>query len=171
LVYKKAYKTINVGDKFMNRLEKVQRIVDSILMEQSNLEERRCGFVHLYGVSSICSLLALKRGLNAELCAIAGMLHDISSYKIGYSVDHSKLGSIEARKILNETNYFNEKEINIICKAISNHSDKHNVDSVYDEILKDADVLQHYLYNTSLKIEEKEKNRLNDLFKELGINS
>jgi len=154
----------------MNRLEGIRKIVDGILIEQSDLEERRCGFVHLYGVSSICSLLALKRGLNVELCAIVGMLHDISSYKNGYSVDHSKLGSIEARKILKDTNCFNDNEIDIICNSISNHSDKHNVDNVYDEILKDADVLQHYLYNTNFQIEQKEKNRLSNLFSELNIN-
>ncbi|MBU5676921.1 HD domain-containing protein [Alkaliphilus sp. MSJ-5] len=154
----------------MNRLEEIRKIVDSILMEQPDLEERRCGFVHLYGVSCNCSLLALKRGMNAELCAIAGMLHDISSYKTGYSADHSKLSSVEARKILNESNYFEGDEIDIICSSISNHSNKHNVDGVYDEILKDADVLQHYLYNTNFQIIEHEKNRLNNLFKELGIN-
>jgi uncharacterized protein len=69
----------------MNRLEQIGKVVDNILMEQTNLEERRCGYVHLYGVSSTCSLLALKRGVNVELSAISGMLHDISSYKIGYS--------------------------------------------------------------------------------------
>lgn len=155
----------------MNRLEVIRKIVDSILMEQSDLEERRCGFIHLYGVSSNCSLLAFKRGMNAELCAIAGMLHDISSYKIGYSVDHSKLGAIEARKILNESKCFDEKEIDIICSSIYKHSNKAYVDDVYDEILKDADVLQHYLYNTNFKVSENEKDRLNKLFIELGINS
>ena len=131
----------------MNRLEVIRKVVNDILTKQSNLEERHCGLIHLYGVSTICSLLALKRGLNIELCAIAGMLHDIYKYKTGNSIEHSKLGSIEARKILNELKCFKENEINIICKSIYNHSDKHNIDNVYDEILKDSDALQHYLYN------------------------
>lgn len=154
----------------MNRLEEVHKIVDSILMDQSNLEERHCGFIHLYGVSTTCSLFALKRGVNAELCAIAGMLHDISSYKTGCSTDHAKLSSIEARKILNEMQCFDEKEINIICNAIYHHSNKQDIDNVYDEILKDSDVLQHYLYNVDLKIYENEKIRLNNLLKELQMN-
>lgn len=160
---------IKKGDEFMNRLEKIRKIVNDILMNNSDLEERHCGFVHLYGVSSICRLLALKRGLDAELCGIAGMLHDISSYKLGNSIDHSKLGSIEARKILNEAKCFEDEEIDIICKSIYNHSDKNEIHSVYDEILKDADVLQHYLNNSKFKIEEKEKSRLYDLFIDLGI--
>ncbi len=154
----------------MNRLEGIRNIVDKILMEQTDLEERRCGYVHLYGVSAICSLLELKRGLDVEICSVAGMLHDIWSYKVGYSVDHGKLGSIEARKILNEINCFSEEEIDIICSSIFSHSNKQNVDNAYCEILKDADVLQHYLYNTNLPINENEKDRLNMLFKELGLN-
>ncbi|SHH89295.1 HD domain-containing protein [Clostridium grantii] len=153
----------------MDRLEEIREIVDNVLMEQANLELRRIGFLHIYGVASFSNLLAIKRGLNAELCAIAGMLHDIVTYKTGSSVDHAKLGSIEARKILNETNSFNEKEIDIICNAILNHSNKYNVDQVYDEILKDADVLEHNLYNTSFPVEEKEKKRLADLFQELNL--
>lgn len=154
----------------MNRLEKIRNIINSILMKQSDLEVRQCGFVHLYGVSSFCSMLALKRGLNVELCSIAGMLHDIYSYKTGCSTDHAKLGSIEARKILNDAKCFNENEIDLICKSIYNHSNKQNIDNAYEEVLKDADVLQHYLYNTDFQVEEKEKNRLSDLRKELGFN-
>lgn len=155
----------------MNRLEKIRKIVDSILIDQSDLEHRRCGFIHLYGVSSICSLLAAKRGLNIELCTVAGMLHDISTYKTGSSIDHSNFSSIEARKILKDTDYFNEKEINIVCNSIINHSNKHTINNSYDEVLKDADVLQHYLYNTNFEIEEMYKNRLDSLFRELDINS
>lgn len=153
----------------MDRLEKIRKLVNGVLVKNSNLDERYCGLVHLYGVSSISSLLALKRGLNVELCAVAGMLHDIVTYKTGNSLEHSKLGSIETRKILNEAKCFNEEEINVICKAIYNHSDKHKIDDVYDEVLKDADVLQHYLYNTNFKISEKDKNRLSILLKEAGI--
>ncbi len=154
----------------MNSLEGIRNIVDKILMEQPDLEERRCGYVHLYGVSAICGLLALKRGLDVEICSVAGMLHDIWSYKVGYSVDHGKLGSIEARKILNEINCFSEEEINIICSSIFSHSNKQDIDNDYCEVLKDADVLQHYLYNTNLPINENEKDRLNMLFKELELN-
>lgn len=153
----------------MNKLDKIRKVVDMILMEQSDFDRRHSGFVHLYGVSSICSLLALKRGLDTELSGAAGMLHDISTYKIGNSMDHSKLSSIEARRILSETKCFNEDEINVICKAIYTHSDKHNVDDIYDEILKDADVLQHYLHNPNNKVEEMEKKRLMDLLTEIDI--
>jgi uncharacterized protein len=153
----------------MNRLEAVRKFVDNILMEQSDFEERRCGYIHLYGVSATCGLFALKRGLNVELCEIAGMLHDISSYKTGCSVDHARLSSIEARVILNEIDCFSDEEIDIICSSILSHSNKQDIDNPYNEILKDADVLQHYLYNTSFPIKENEMDRMNVLFEELGI--
>lgn len=153
----------------MNRLEKVHEVVDRVLMKQPNAEIRRHGYVHLYGVSSHCSLLALKRGANAELSSISGMLHDIYTYKTGDGYEHAKLGSIEARKILNELRLFTEEEINIVCKAIYNHSNKNDIGGSYEEILKDADVLQHYSYNTGFPVAEHEEERLEKLFKELGI--
>lgn len=155
----------------MNRLEEIRKIVDRGLLEQSNLEERRCGYAHLYGVSTLCSLLALKRGLNVELCEVSGMLHDISNYKIGYNNEHARLGSIEARKILNDMNCFSEEEIDTICNSIFSHSNKQDIGNVYEELLKDADVLQHYLYNTSFPVKENEKDRLEKLFIEIGINA
>lgn len=153
----------------MNRLEKVREIVDGVLMKQPNVEIRRNGYVHLYGVSSNCSFLALRRGANAEISAVSGMLHDIYTYKAGDSYEHAKLGSIEARKMLNELKLFTEEEINIICKAIYNHSNKNEIGEIYEEILKDADVLQHYSYNTRFPVAEHEKERLSKLFKELDI--
>ena len=154
----------------MNRLEKVRKAVGNILIKQSNINERHCGYIHLYGVASHCSLLGLKRGLNSELCAIAGMLHDISRYKNGSDLEHARLSSLDARKIMNEIKSFSDEEINIVCSAISKHSDKKEIDDYYDEVLKDADVLTHYLNNSNFLVEEKEKNRLNRLFIELSIN-
>lgn len=153
----------------MNRLEEIRKIVDGILLEQPDVSLRNEGFSHLYGVSGTGSLLALKRGLDAELCAISGMLHDIARYKSGCSAEHARLGSIEARKILAECKCFNEKEIELICSSIAKHSNKRDVDDPYEEVLKDADVLQHYLYNTDLKIAEKEMDRLKSVLQELGL--
>ena len=86
----------------MNRLEQVRQRVDGILRGQPDLEERRCGFVHLYGVSQACALLALKRGLDVQLCAVAGMLHDIATYKTDNPAGHDRLGAVEAEHLLGE---------------------------------------------------------------------
>lgn len=80
----------------MNRLEHIRKTVDGLLYQQSDANERRCGFVHLYGVSAICALLAGRRGLDIELCAMAGMLHDLSSYESGDSTDHAQRSAARA---------------------------------------------------------------------------
>lgn len=153
----------------MNRLEKVREYVDEIIMNQENLRKKRSGFVHLYGVSTMCTILAKKRNLNVEICSICGMLHDIYKYRTLSSVDHGKLGSIDARKILTELNCFTKEEIDVICSTVYHHSDKDVIDGPYDELLKDADVLQHYLYNTSDPVQENEEIRLTLLLKELNL--
>jgi HD superfamily phosphodiesterase len=63
----------------MNRIEVLRQYIDNILLNMSDVEERRCAYVHLYGVAQYCVLIALKRGENAELAIMAGMLHDIYS--------------------------------------------------------------------------------------------
>lgn len=154
----------------MNRLVKIRITVNDILNNQTDLELRNHGYIHLYAVSSFCNLLALKRGINAELCTISGMLHDIYTYKTGNSTEHAILGSIEARKILSELNCFSKEEADIICKAIHNHSSKLDIDGIYDETLKDADTLHHYLYDINAKVAKKEKKRLEKLIEELNMN-
>jgi uncharacterized protein len=133
----------------MDRLEQLRQVIDEIVRQNPDFEETRCGFVHLYGVSATCTILALKRGLNLELCSAAGMLHDIWSYKAAYCPEHGPLGAIEAEKILKASGTFTPEEIDVICQAIARHSDKQAIDGDMDELLKDADVFQHFLYNPS----------------------
>lgn len=153
----------------MNRLEKVRELVNEIIISNTVHAEVPIAFLHLYGVSDFCSMLAMKRGLDIEICAIAGMLHDIWTYKTGDSKEHAKHGSVEARNIMSELEIFTHDEINRISQMISNHSKKRKGHDIYDELLKDADTLQHYFYNTSLEIIKKEKERLVSLLDELEI--
>ncbi len=137
----------------MNRLEQLRTVIDSILDTCPDAEEKRCAYVHLYGVSATCTLLAYKRSLDVELCSAAGMLHDIWNYKMGECPEHGRLGAAEAEKILHEMGSFTAQEIMAICDSIVHHSDKQSIDNEMAELLKDADIFQHYLYNPSLFIE------------------
>lgn len=51
----------------MNRIEKVRECVDAVLLRMSDTSERRWGYIHLYGVSQACALIASKRGENVEV--------------------------------------------------------------------------------------------------------
>jgi uncharacterized protein len=151
----------------MNRLELVRNEIDSILLNQKDVDLRRDGFVHLYGVAQNCSILAIKKKLDIELCAIIGMLHDIYTYKNGYVKEHARLGVPDAEKLLIGLKVFSDQEIEIVKTAIGNHSDKKTKHDKYSELLKDADVLQNSLYNTSFEI--KHAKRLKKVFKSFGI--
>lgn len=151
----------------MNRLELVRVEIDTILMNRNNVNERPEGYIHLYGVSQYCSMLALKRKLDVELCAIIGMLHDIYTYKVGYTKDHALLGATEAENLLKDLEIFTEEEIEIVTTAISHHSDKKIKHDKYSELLKDADILQNSLYNTI--VENKHGKRLKKILKSLGV--
>lgn len=151
----------------MNRLEMVRTEIDAILLNQENIETRPEAYIHLYGVAHNCSILAMKRGLNVELCSIIGMLHDIHTYKFGYVKEHALLGAIEAETILRDLEIFTDEEIEIIKNAISHHSDKKTKHDKYSELIKDADLLQNSIYDIAFEI--KHRKRLKKIFKSLGM--
>ena len=153
----------------MNRIEALRQYIDNILLNMSDLEERRCAYVHLYGVAQSCALIALRRGKNVELATMAGMLHDIYSYVKMDTKGHAHKGAVLAKEILNSLQITNEGETNIICDAIHTHSEKGLVHPDLNEILIDADVLQHCLYNPLLEIMPHEKDRYEKLKIEFGI--
>jgi len=153
----------------MDRIEQVQKAVDEILLNMKDAEERRCAYVHIYGVAQACALLAKKRSENAELAVIAGLLHDIHACAHGDWADHARKGSEMARSILNALGIFDEAEKDLICTAIYHHSDKATVNGSFDELLKDADVLQHGLYNPLSGIRSREEERFSALMAEFDL--
>lgn len=151
------------------RIEKVRAYVDDILLHMTDAVERRCAYVHLYGTSQACAMIAQKRKENVELAIVAGMLHDISSFKTMDHQDHAHKGAVMARELLDELNIFNHIETDMICDAIYNHSDKGETHTPLTEILIDADVLQHYLYNPFFAVADSEKKRFENLKMEFDL--
>ncbi len=154
-----------------SRLDMVRDIVNDMLDSISDPSVRRAGYEHLYGVSQLAVMLALKRNLpheEAELLGIAGILHDYTKYKDGVSKGHAEAASREVKPLLINLGCFTEEEIKKICTAISLHSTKDKVDTEFDEILKDADGLQHCLANPTDE-HYYEKTRNIKVFKELDI--
>lgn len=153
----------------MNRIEKVREVVDSVLLNMTDDDERRCAYIHLYGVAQAAALISQKRKENIELSIIAAMLHDIYSYKNMNLTDHAHKGAAMAKEILNELKIFSCEEIDLIYSAIYHHSDKKMIDEPFDEILKDADVMQHIFYNPLFEIKDHERERYNNLKNEFGM--
>jgi len=140
----KIQKYINNGhaDGLENRIERLRKYIDEILLNMNDTQERKCGYVHLYGVSQTCAFIALKRNQDVELATMIGMLHDLHSFKAMNTENHAAHGAVLVRQILQELSLATENEMDLICSAIRNHSSKATTHSAFDELLKDADVLQ-----------------------------
>ena len=151
-----------------NRLEMLRNEIDKLVLA-GNPENIRKYISHMYGVARFCTLLAMKRNLNAELATTCGMLHDIYYMSGGMDGDHAQMGAVQAEAILKATGLYRDAEITAVVSAVAKHSDKNMVHGPYDELLKDADVMDHCLYNTEFPVAQHEKERYRALLKELGI--
>ena len=151
----------------MGRVKEIRNYINKEIMQLENKEKIPEALQHLYGVSLAATILAKKRGEDPELAAIAGMLHDIHAYKTGSYDDHAHKGSDMARDILEKLGLTTEEEIEIICSAVYHHDDKLVIDSAFDELMKDADVIDHCLNDVSKAIKDKEKVRFEQLTEEL----
>ena len=153
----------------MSRLKELRKYVDSKLNKMDDEDKRLSATAHLYGVSLAAQMLAKKRGLDPELAGMAGMLHDMHAYKTGSYDDHAHLGAELARKILGKLELTSPEETDIICQAIYHHDDKASIDGPMDELLKDADVIDHCFKDSTKPVKEKEQKRYESLCKELGM--
>jgi len=135
-----------VQEKIMNRIEIVRKFVDDMLLNKKDAWDRRCAYVHLYGVSLVCGLIAKKRGANIELAIMTAMLHDLYSYKTeGVPLIEDKVvkagkDADVAREILDKLNITTPDETNDICNAVCYRGTGDY--SELGEILLDANLLQ-----------------------------
>lgn len=156
------------------RLEVLKEYIDKELYNIKDNDEKRCSFVHLYGVSMCCTMIAAKRGENIELAAMTGLLHDFYVYYNANDpnrvfTDHGRVGAVFVREVLNKLQLTTLEETEIICSGVANHSDKLKIDCSFDEVIKDADVLQHCLYDIDFEPDEKYEVRYERLIEEFGL--
>ncbi|WP_312562649.1 HD domain-containing protein [Anaerospora sp.] len=154
----------------MNRLFEIQvKLLNKInTCEDNSSRDHSLDWerIHLVSCAKVGELLALKRGENAELAAIACSIHDYGRILSGKQNNHAEEGYGPAKEFLAETGYFNEEETEMLSQAVRNHSSKEKVGTWLEEIVKDADVLDCYQYGMPLEREEQRK-RLSFIVKEL----
>jgi predicted hydrolase (HD superfamily) len=153
----------------MGRLKELRKYVDQQLLKMEDPDKRKGAYVHLYGVSLAATLISEKRGEDTELACMAAMLHDLYAYENGTYEDHARKGAELARAVLDSLQLTSPEETDRICSAIHHHDDKQTVDSPFDEVLKDADVMHHTMNDLSKPIKEKEKARYEKLRAEFGL--
>ena len=142
----------------MNRYLSLRDELLHLLDEKSHGYYKTEAIAHMFQVETLCVLLAKERGLDEELCAIIGLLHDVAVPIYSSSFQHATRSSELAKELLGPI--FSDEEKNIIFTAISNHSRKECIDDAYSELIKDADCWSHYLEKAVLKHEESERLKL-----------
>ena len=115
-------------------------------------------FSHSYRVSALAQYLSSAYKLDSELCKIMGLYHDIAQYVNHNSFNHAKLSSDMCRVLLE--GHISNEDLDIICHAIKNHSDKHVIHDIYSELLKDADILASYYESKDNVIKDEHYQRI-----------
>jgi hypothetical protein len=152
----------------MSRIQDIQSYVNGIISTIPDSQARETAAAHTFGVAQFGSLIALKRGLDPELACISGLLHDVYAYRTGSYMAHSESGADMVRVALRKMG-FPDEDKKIICSAIYHHASKDLVHDDYDEILKDADVLQPFMNEGCARVSIRAQRRLDHLLEELDI--
>lgn len=151
----------------MNRIQIIKQYTRTILNAIEDDAWRNAASIHTYGVAECCALLASRRGLNKELAYISGLLHDLYAHRTGHRSLHSHNGAEMMRVVFKRQfpDLFSTEEQTLILSAIYHHSSKKLRHDPFDEVLKDADVLQRSLAQEPVP----DGPRLLDIQKELQI--
>lgn len=132
--------------------------------------------MHMYSSSQLAKILALRRGIDMELASIAATLHDIAVIMTKKRDNHAERAEEYVRQAIKDFNNkngeklgrINDEEVELLVKAISQHSNKEEyTQDSFVELLKDIDSLDRYLHG--IKSEGAYIERCKKVFNELGI--
>lgn len=101
---------------------------------------------HVRTVASLMALLAPGRGLDPQIAALIGLLHDAGRLRSeGNLVRHAETGAVAVAAFLNENKLLSNETRSCVVSAVRHHSSKGKAHGPYDELLKDADVFHRFL--------------------------
>ncbi len=125
-----------MSDEFYEKLkEKVKKVLG---------EKGSHAFNHTERVYNYALLISKELDVDLDIVKASALLHDIVKHKEknGEVKDHAEQGAIEARKILEKTNFPKEK-IEIVYKCILLHNKKEDLPEIKEiRVLKEADGLE-----------------------------
>lgn len=124
--------------------------------------------IHMASCGKLGQLLANKRQVDPELATIACSLHDYGRIVTGKQANHGENGYAPLQIFLRECGGFTADEIEILAYAAKQHSNKKQIGTLLEEIVKDADVLDCYQYGQTLERPE-QRERLKTVLAELGL--
>lgn len=132
--------------------------------------------MHMFTSSQIAKLYALKHGLNAEMCSIIAILHDIAVVEGKFRENHDGLAE---EYVLGAIQRYNDggrykldpitpEETGIILSAVTVHGWKDEYsDNPYAEMLKDVDSIDAYLHD--VRTEGPRHDRVSGFMEDIGI--
>jgi uncharacterized protein len=138
--------------KVMSEILKVINMQDTAVQRDETLDWER---VHMASTARIAWILALQRGENPEISAVAAAVHDYGRIITGRQINHAEAGYLPVQSFLKSTGLFNSEEIRIVAEAAKNHSSKTVIGTPVEEIVKDADVIDCYQYGLPFDRPEK----------------
>lgn len=140
------------------RYDEVKKAALTFLL-RTNPDYAPIGIAHTGYVACLSALFARMRGLDMEIAQTAAYLHDIwlhwhYPYDEETARRHAHEGALLAREMLGEIGAYRAHEIEIIATMIENHDFLDQTDDPLSEVLKDADMLSHYLNASAAGREE-----------------
>ena len=102
--------------------------------------------IHVISCAKLGYMMAEERGVDPVLAASACAVHDYGRIITGKQANHAEIGYEPVKKFLAELNLFTEAEVEKIALSVKNHSNKSEIGSDLEEIVKDADVLDFHQY-------------------------
>ncbi|EPY03804.1 metal-dependent phosphohydrolase HD sub domain [Paenibacillus alvei TS-15] len=158
-----------INDHEVSRFKSIQVLVHGLLQSMDSSVQKQDAAIRLYGVSAFASMLARKRGLQSELAAIAGVLHHYYFYKTGIEDFPGPNSSEAVRPMIRDLKLLSQEEQATILKAIYYHDDRHQRHGEYEEVVKDAIVLQKYFQTPNNQVDSRDSHRLQQVLGELTI--
>ncbi|MBR2620687.1 MAG: HD domain-containing protein [Firmicutes bacterium] len=146
----------------MNRLQKLQSALLKEIDKYEELIPERdqpgdWERIHISSCAKLGYLMAEKQGVDSILAACACACHDYGRIITGKQAGHAEAGFEPVKVFLRETELFTEEEIEQIAVAVKNHSNKSEVGTPLEEIVKDADVLDFHQYGYEMPRKEQQE--------------
>ncbi len=156
-------KLLKLQGALLDEIEKYGKLIGDEERDEPLIWEK----VHISSCAKIGYLLAEQRNVDPILAACACAIHDYGRIITGKQAGHAEAGYLPVQEFLKKTSLFSDEEIKILSIAVKNHSNKSDIGTDIEEIVKDADVLDFHQYGYEMPREEQQRrlNQLNNKFK------
>ena len=141
---------------YLVQAEYLKLIQDSDAPEMCRDETIDWEIIHMVSSARTAYIIAGDRGVDSDLAACASTLHDIGRVISGKQDGHAEAGYAPAKEFLRKLEIFTDEEIEQIALAVKNHSKKGETGSPLEEIVKDSDVLDMFMYDRELPRKEQQ---------------